>query len=110
MEEWYSNVAEEEEGSDSSARYENSNVDDDIFGAKERSYKSTSNFAWVLRILESVDTREESDEGYPPNFFYSPKLIDYFIRAFVGIPLWSNLLNETFRSSNYDPISESFQK
>lgn len=48
-----------------------------------------------MNILDSVVVSE--DENLFPNLYFSPELEDTFIYILCRIPLWSNLMVETFQ-------------
>lgn len=58
------------------------------------------NFRWVTKLVEAVQ-RDEDEEGYLPNVYYSPELENAFITILSRIPLWSNVMVGKFNSNRY---------
>lgn len=52
-----------------------------------------------MNVLNSIVI--DDDEELFPNLYHSPELEDIFIYILCRIPLWSNLMVETFRATNY---------
>lgn len=63
-----------------------------------KSYKDTRGFDWVLKLYESVDIENETDNCYDESLFYAPELKRYLLFTLSRITLWSNLMNVTFDS------------
>lgn len=58
---------------------------------------------WLMNALDCVVINEDDDLF--PNLYYSPELEDIFIYILCRIPLWSNLMVETYGSTNYTSSS-----
>lgn len=68
-----------------------------------KSYKTTSNYEWVMDIYESIKVIDS--DGNEDNIYFSPKLNSTLVYLFVRIPLWSNIMCASFKSSNLCPTS-----
>lgn len=70
----------------------------------DRSYKKTSNYAWVRDILKAIPIADaeldESGDATSYNAFYFPQYTKCLTRTFVRIPLWSNVMMQKFGSEN----------
>lgn len=99
-------------------------IDSNVSGAKERLMKLVESHI-VEEISSDVKNKFDRDENCNldnysvksditdqkvnkaaiENFFYSPNLMGYFIKLFVRLPLWSNVMCRKFKSKNYIPSS-----
>lgn len=72
------------------------------------SYKETENYTWIKSIYNGVKSnikQKKVKKGAVDNFYYSPDITEYFIRLFVRLPLWSNVMCTKFKSTNVAPSS-----
>lgn len=85
--------------------------------AKDKTYKTTSNYAWINGILNAIPTvdndLDESGNANSYNAFYAPQYKKYLIRTFVRIPMWSNVMMRKFKSKNdyatSTPVENAFK-
>lgn len=77
---------------------------------KTKTYKGTLNYQWVQSILKTVELAEENCEsGCNENMYFAPDYKKYLIRTFVRMPLWSNIMLNTFKSENTTATSSSVE-
>lgn len=84
---------------------------------KDKTYKTTSNYAWINGILDAIPTvdneLDESGNANSFNAFYAPQYKKYLVRTFIRIPMWSNLMMRKFKSKNdcatSTPVENAFK-
>lgn len=75
---------------------------------KDRSYKETSNYKWILQIIQTIPIepppeipKDSNSTANTFNAFYAAKTYQkYLIRTLVRMPLWSNIMVKKFNSKN----------
>lgn len=68
-------------------------------------YKDTSMYHWILKIYDSVNVNNEIKADSIDNIYNCSTAEKFLFKVFVRLPLWSNIMCDTFGSNDFTATS-----
>lgn len=91
----------------------NDDIDDDESHEIVKSLKTTSAYKWIFNGYENAaaDVRNNKEKATFENVYYieNQDIHDYLIELFATIPLWSNIMVDSFQSPNCTATSSGLE-
>lgn len=81
----------------------------DHLSAEKDTYKETISFQWLKTMIDSVPIQKPSKQeaSLVDNIFFCKKLVEFLLKIFVRVPMWSNVMCGACGSANFSPSSSA---